>query len=159
MHYQTGFVILQIYVFLPLCQKTNTPYGLSVVTLFWIVITAAAYFILRFTMLGREIYALGGDINSAETGWISSKKASGLCIFFYGIHSWNSGSLYRLCWSRLFAPNSIVGKELDVIAAVVLGGASLSGGIGTVGGTILGVVLIAIVKKRYDACEDICSLV
>ncbi len=45
------------------------------------------------------------------------------------------------------APNSIVGKELDVIAAVVLGGASLSGGIGTVGGTVLGVVLIAIVKN------------
>ena len=41
----------------------------------------------------------------------------------------------------------IVGKELDVIAAVVLGGASLAGGVGTVGGTLLGVFLIAIVKN------------
>jgi simple sugar transport system permease protein len=42
------------------------------------------------------------------------------------------------------APNSIVGKELDVIAAVVLGGASLFGGVGTLFGTMLGVALIAI---------------
>jgi len=41
------------------------------------------------------------------------------------------------------APNSIVGKELDVLAAVVLGGASLIGGVGTLGGTVLGVLLIA----------------
>jgi simple sugar transport system permease protein len=45
------------------------------------------------------------------------------------------------------APNSLVGKELDVIAAVVLGGASLSGGVGTVFGTFLGVMLLAIVQN------------
>ncbi len=129
-----------------LVSKTNTPYGLSVVTLFWIVITAAAYFILRFTMLGREIYALGGDINSAERVGFPVKRLQVFVYSFMGFIAGIAGVIQALLVQTV-APNSIVGKELDVIAAVVLGGASLSGGIGTVGGTILGVVLIAIVKN------------
>lgn len=127
-------------------SKTGTPYGLSVITLFWIVITIAAFLILRYTMLGRGLYAIGGDINSAERVGFPVKKLQIFVYAFMGLMAGVSGVIQALLVQTV-APNSIVGKELDVIAAVVLGGASLAGGVGTVGGTLLGVFLIAIVKN------------
>lgn len=97
-------------------------------------------------MLGRQIYALGGDKNSAERVGFPVKKLQVFVYSFMGLMAGIAGVIQALLVQTV-APNSIVGKELDVIAAVVLGGASLSGGIGTVGGTVLGVVLIAIVKN------------
>jgi len=129
-----------------LTSKTGTPYGLSVITLFWVIITVAAIFILRYTMLGRGIYATGGDINSAERVGFPVRKLQVFVYAFMGLMAGIAGVIQALLVQTV-APNSIVGKELDVIAAVVLGGASLAGGIGSVGGTLLGVFLIAIVKN------------
>lgn len=129
-----------------LTSKCGTPYGLSVITLFWVVITAAAFYILRSTMLGRGIYAIGGDINSAERVGFPVRKLQVFVYAFMGLMAGIAGVIQALLVQTV-APNSIVGKELDVIAAVVLGGASLAGGVGTVGGTLLGVFLLAIVKN------------
>ncbi len=129
-----------------LTSKCGTPYGLSVITLFWVVITAAAFFILRSTMMGRGIYAIGGDINSAERVGFPVRKLQVFVYAFMGLMAGIAGVIQALLVQTV-APNSIVGKELDVIAAVVLGGASLAGGVGTVGGTLLGVFLLAIVKN------------
>jgi len=129
-----------------LTSKCGTPYGLSVITLFWVVITAAAFYILRSTMLGRGIYAVGGDINSAERVGFPVRKLQVFVYAFMGLMAGISGVIQALLVQTV-APNSIVGKELDVIAAVVLGGASLAGGVGSVGGTLLGVFLLAIVKN------------
>ena len=129
-----------------LVSKSGTPYGLSVITLFWLIITAAAFFILRYSMLGREIYAVGGDIVSAERVGFPVKRLQVFVYAFMGLMSGIAGVIQALLVQTV-APNSIVGKELDVIAAVVLGGASLSGGKGTVSGTVLGVILIAVVKN------------
>jgi simple sugar transport system permease protein len=129
-----------------LTSKCGTPYGLSVITLFWVVITAAAFYILRWTMLGRGIYAIGGDINSAERVGFPVRKLQVFVYAFMGLMAGIAGVIQALLVQTV-APNSIVGKELDVIAAVVLGGASLAGGVGTVGGTLLGVFLLAIVKN------------
>ena len=57
------------------------------------------------------------------------------------------GSVIQALLVQTVAPNSLVGKELDVIAAVVLGGASLTGGVGTILGTVLGVALMAIMSN------------
>ncbi|MGC9311651.1 MAG: ABC transporter permease [Sediminispirochaetaceae bacterium] len=129
-----------------LTSKCGTPYGLSVITLFWVVITAAAFFILRSTMMGRGIYAIGGDINSAERVGFPVRKLQVFVYAFMGLMAGIAGVIQALLVQTV-APNSIVGKELDVIAAVVLGGASLAGGVGSVGGTLLGVFLLAIVKN------------
>ncbi len=129
-----------------LVSESGTPYGLSVITLFWIIITAAAFFTLRFTMLGREIYAVGGDIVSAERVGFPVKRLQVFVYAFMGLMAGIAGVIQALLVQTV-APNSIVGKELDVIAAVVLGGASLAGGKGSVAGTVLGVVLIAVVKN------------
>jgi simple sugar transport system permease protein len=56
-------------------------------------------------------------------------------------------SLIQAQYAQSVSPNALVGRELDVLAAVVLGGASLTGGVGTVFGTILGVMLLAFLQN------------
>ncbi|WP_020611176.1 ABC transporter permease [Sediminispirochaeta bajacaliforniensis] len=129
-----------------LVSRAGTPYGLSVITLFWAVITVLAFFLLRYTILGRGIYAIGGDIGSAERVGFPVRRLQIFVYSFMGMMAGIAGVIQALLVQTV-APNSIVGKELDVIAAVVLGGASLSGGFGSVGGTLLGVFLIAVVKN------------
>jgi simple sugar transport system permease protein len=122
------------------------PYGLSVVTVIWIALMLAAACILHKTRLGRSVYAVGGDVVSASRVGIDVRANRLFVYAFMGAMAAIAGIVQALLVQTV-APNSIVGKELNVIAAVVLGGASLSGGIGTVSGTFLGVMLLAIVQN------------
>jgi simple sugar transport system permease protein len=119
-------------------------FGLSILTVIWILIIIVTFTILRYTTLGRKIYAMGGNIEAA--------KRSGLNILFlqffvYCYMGFLAGlaSIIQALLAQTVAPNAIMGRELEVIAAVVLGGASLAGGTGSLFGTILGVALIAII--------------
>jgi len=129
-----------------LYTSEGTAYGLSVITLIWIITIAIAWAILRFTKLGRGIYAMGGSITAARRVGFNIVR---LQMFVYGFMGLMAGlaGLVQALLVQTVAPNSIVGKELDVLAAVVLGGASLAGGTGTLFGTILGVTLIAIMSN------------
>ncbi|MBN1148260.1 MAG: ABC transporter permease [Anaerolineales bacterium] len=132
----------QMYVF-TVENANGTSYGLSVITVFWFALLLLAWFILRFTVLGRSIYAMGGNIASASRAGFNLFK---LHLFVYSFMGLMAGfaSVIQALLVQTVAPNSLVGKELDVLAAVVLGGASLTGGTGSVIGTVLGVTLIAI---------------
>lgn len=121
-------------------------YGLSIITFIWIIVILAAVFILRYTILGRSIYAAGGDRNAAVRAGINVFFTETFVYTFMGFLAGLAGVVQALLVQTV-APNSIVGKELDVIAAVVLGGASLAGGKGSVIGTILGVALLAILQN------------
>jgi simple sugar transport system permease protein len=132
--------------FLSLVNENGVKYGLSVVTVIWIALILVGWFILRKTVLGRSIYALGGSEASAQRAGFNIFR---LQLFVYGFMGLMAGigSVIQALLVQTVAPNSLVGKELDVIAAVVLGGASLTGGVGTVGGTVLGVVLLAVMSN------------
>lgn len=132
----------QMYVF-KLQTPTGITYGLSVITAGWFLLLLLAWFILRYTVLGRSIYAMGGNPGSASRAGFNMLK---IHLFVYGFMGLMAGfgSVIQALLVQTVAPNSLVGKELDVIAAVVLGGASLTGGTGSVLGTVLGVALIAI---------------
>lgn len=124
-------------------NNAGVPYGLSIISVIWIVLILISWFILRFTVLGRSIYAMGGNYLSAERAGFNIFK---LTLFVY---SWMGlmagiGSVIQALLVQTVAPNSLIGKELDVIAAVVLGGASLAGGSGSVLGMVLGVTLVSI---------------
>lgn len=129
-----------------LYTNTGIPYGLSIVTVIWFVLLLISRFILKFTVLGRGIYAMGGNTLSAQRAGFNLFK---LTLFVY---SWMGlmagiGSVIQALLVQTVAPNSLVGKEMGVIAAVVLGGASLAGGSGSVLGMVLGVTLISILNN------------
>jgi simple sugar transport system permease protein len=121
-------------------------YGLSVIPVIWLVIVVLAWFILHYTALGRGIYAMGGSPASARRAGFNILLLQTFVYSFVGLTAGIAGVVEVLLAQRV-APNSMVGKELDVIAAAVLGGASLTGGVGTLGGTLLGVALLAVMSN------------
>ncbi len=127
-------------------SEETSIYGVSVVTILWFVLLILASVLLKYTRLGRSIYAVGGDKISAERVGFRVGRIQVFVYAFMGSMAAIAGIVQALLVQTV-APNSIVGKELGVIAAVVLGGASLSGGVGTVFGTFLGVMLLAIVQN------------
>jgi simple sugar transport system permease protein len=105
-----------------------------------------ALFVLRYTTLDRSIYAVGGSRVSAQRVGLNILRIQYFVYCFMGFLSGIAAVVHALLVMNV-APNALVGKELDVIAAVVLGGANLAGGAGTLFGTILGVTLVALLSN------------
>ena len=127
-------------------EAGGAPVGLNVVTLIWFVMAAALSFFLRYTILGRSIYLVGSNRTAAERIGINMFRTT--LLVYGGIGGIAGvGSIVHASNVQAVIPTTIVGTELQVIAAVVLGGASITGGRGTVFGTILGVILFAIVSN------------
>lgn len=103
-------------------------------------------FLLNYTMLGRGIYALGGAPEAAERAGFNITRIQYFIYGFVGLLSGVAGMTFGAL-ARQANPQDIVGMELNVIAAVVLGGAYLTGGRGTVIGTLLGVILVVIANN------------
>ena len=128
---------------------TNPVSGLSsdmpVTVVFFIVIVLVAWFIMNKTMLGRGIYAMGGDITSARR---SGFNVFGIQMFIYCFVGALAGltGIIRASMILDCHPNNLDGMELTVIAACVLGGTRVNGGKGTIIGTLLGIVLITIIS-------------
>ncbi|MEO0999038.1 MAG: ABC transporter permease [Pseudomonadota bacterium] len=103
-------------------------------------------FILHKTMLGRAIFAIGGSVESARRIGINVRATQFFVYVYVGALAGLAGVLHG-SMGRMADPFSLVGLELSVIAAVVLGGARLIGGYGTITGTLLGVALIVLVQN------------
>ncbi|MGF6563331.1 ribose/xylose/arabinose/galactoside ABC-type transport system permease subunit [Erwinia aphidicola] len=101
---------------------------------------------MNFTRFGRQIYAMGGNRESASRLGINLRS---LHLAVYGYMGVLAGvaAVVQAQTTQSVAPNSLVGYELTVLAAVVLGGASMSGGRGTLIGTLLGVLLLAFLQN------------
>jgi ribose transport system permease protein len=118
-----------------------------------IIYTMLIFFVvlllLNKTKFGRHIYAYGGNKDAAIFSGINTKKIEILVFTIVGLLSGISGIV--LC-SRMYSgqPTSGVGFELDAIAAVVLGGTSFSGGIGRLGGTLLGALLMGFLNNGLN---------
>lgn len=114
----------------------------------WIMLVLLVLFtvFLKYTATGREIFAIGGNETAAR---LAGVKVSRLQVLVFVIAGMMAGLAGVLLTARLGAAvsNSAVGYELIVIASVVIGGASLSGGAGTVLGVVLGAMLIGIVNN------------
>jgi len=111
-----------------------------------VAVAILVWLLLDFTMLGRGIYALGGDPVAAERAGFNVRAIQFFIYGFVGLLSGIAGVLHASAM-RNANPFDIVGTEMMVIAAVVLGGASITGGKGTVLGTVLGVTFIVIVDN------------
>ena len=111
------------------------------------IITIAVSLLLNRTIFGRSVYALGGGIEPTRRLGISIKRTQAKIYMLVGGLSGLAGILYTSL-QRKANPYDLAGSELDVIAAVVLGGASIMGGYGTVFGTVLGVLFINMMKNN-----------
>jgi ribose transport system permease protein len=123
----------------------------SVWTIPWLVIIAllvilASAFVLHRTVLGVHVYAVGGNIQAAR---LTGIPVSLVLLFVYGVSGLLSGLAGVMSASRLYSASGKLGEgfELDAIAAVILGGTSFSGGTGTVFGTLIGALIIAVLNN------------
>jgi simple sugar transport system permease protein len=121
-------------------------FSLPATTLVLVGVTIFVVVLLRYTALGRFIYALGGgEVASSRLGIPVARTK----LFIYVLIGFIAGitGIVHSSQARVANPFDLVGSELNVIAAVVLGGARITGGRGGVFGTILGVSLITIINN------------
>ena len=121
-------------------------YGLSVFIIPLVIVILLTWFILRYTMLGRGIYALGNNRESAIRSGFNITAIQFFVYCYVGLLAGIMGVVY-VSEVRWVNPVDLVGQELTVIAAVVIGGAKLTGGSGTILGTILGVAIVRVLHS------------
>ncbi len=129
-----------------LTAADGTIVSLPIAFLLLVIVVALTWLLLNRTMLGRSIYALGGAPESALRVGINVVGVQYFVYAYVGVLSSIAGIVHASL-ARVANPFDLVGLELSVIAAVVLGGARLSGGHGTILGTLLGVALIVVINN------------
>ncbi len=117
--------------------------GIPVPVIIFFVVAIAGYVLLRYTRFGRQIYAVGGN---AEAARLAGLKVDKILVIVYMIMGGLAGLAGFMLSARLSSAEAVAGEgyELTVIAAVVIGGTSLFGGLGGVLGTIVGTLLIGV---------------
>ena len=115
-----------------------------------IVIVLLCYIIffavMKWSRTGRKIYAVGSNPEAAAISGINTMKIKLIVYTVMGMLSGLCGALSVAVYSSA-QPNMLYGKEMDVIAACVIGGVSMSGGRGTVAGALLGSLILAVIAK------------
>ena len=127
-------------------------FGIPIPTLIMIFVYIGAYIFLEWTRFGRYVYAVGGNKEAARLAGINTNRILIGVYVICGVLTSLSGILLA---SRVNSgqPNAGLMYELDVIAAVVVGGTSLSGGRGTIVGTLLGAVLIGVLRNGLNLLD------
>ncbi|MHC4517879.1 MAG: ABC transporter permease [Planctomycetota bacterium] len=126
--------------------------GIPIPVLILAGVFLASHFVLRKTTFGRYVYAVGGNEEAARASGIGTQRIKIAC---YSICAGLAGLAGIIQASRIATgqPNAGIAYELDAIAAVVIGGTSLSGGIGGVTGTILGALIIGTLNNGLDLLD------
>lgn len=110
---------------------------------------AVTWFLISRTTIGRQIYAFGDNPEGARRAGVATVKMQFIAYGWTGMMA-GIGGLMQVNLAQEVVPNALIGRELDVLAAVVLGGARLGGGRGSVLGCFLGVMLVAIVQNGLN---------
>jgi len=120
-------------------------FGLPVSVWILVVVALAAAYIAKYTPIGRQIFAVGGNERAAR---MSGIKVDRVKMFVYMFSGFCAAIVGIIISSELMASHPATGNsfELNAIAAAVLGGTSMSGGRGTIGGTIIGAFVIGILS-------------
>jgi len=124
----------------------GTPLGLPNMVIVAIVVAVIVYYFLNHTRTGREIFAVGSNEEAAKFAGIRKQRIIFLVYVLSGIFS----GLAAVLWISRFESaqtNTALGFELQTVAAAVVGGVSISGGVGTVPGVLLGALLLGIIQN------------
>jgi ribose/xylose/arabinose/galactoside ABC-type transport system permease subunit len=114
--------------------------------LFLVIVAIIAFIVLKYMPLGRYTYAIGGNPEASMLSGINVKMYT---MLIYGISGFLAGLASILMSTQLNIGEASLGDsmEMDAIAAVVIGGTSLRGGVGSVGGTIVGILIIGFLSN------------
>ncbi|MBT3318625.1 MAG: ABC transporter permease [Clostridia bacterium] len=124
-------------------------FALRVPVILFVLLIFIVWLVVKYTKFGRRVYAVGGNENAAYLAGINVKNFK---LLIYGINGLFISLASMTLLSRLGTGSPIMGmgKEIDVIAAVVVGGTALAGGKGNVWGTVIGVVLLGIMSNALN---------
>ncbi|RYJ06116.1 MAG: ABC transporter permease, partial [Actinomycetales bacterium] len=124
------------------------PLGIPVIVIIFALVTAAGWFLLNRTTFGRRTFAVGGNPEAARLAGIKVQRHT---VYLYALLGTTCGIAAVMLMSRTTTGSSTHGQlyELDAIAAVVIGGTLLSGGRGTVIGTLFGVLIFSTLTNVF----------
>jgi putative multiple sugar transport system permease protein len=134
--------LLVIYVALLLASYSGTPIVLVILGLLVVVYSV----VMRSAVFGRHVYAIGGNALAAQLSGVKTKRVTFLLFVNMGVIAALAGVVFT-GQLNLAAPGAGNGFELDAIAAVFIGGAAVTGGIGTVPGAIIGGLIIGLLNN------------
>lgn len=135
-------VVLIMYIGFLLASYSGTPIVLVVLAVLVVVYST----VMKNSVFGRHVYAIGGNLHAAELSGIKTKRVTFLLFVNMGVLSALAGVVFT-GQLNLASPGAGNGFELDAIAAVFIGGAAVTGGIGTVTGAIVGGLIIGILNN------------
>lgn len=124
-------------------------FGVPFPIILMIVVFAVGFFILTQTTFGRYVYALGGNEDATKLSGVNTDRVK---ILVYTISGFLAAVAGIIITARLSSaqPTAGSGYELDAIAAVVLGGTSLAGGVGSILGTVTGALIIGVLNNALN---------
>jgi len=124
----------------------GTPLGIPNVIIFAIVVAILVYYFLNYTRTGRDIYAVGSNPDAAQYVGIRKQQI----IFLVYVLSGIAAGLAGVLWASRFESsqtNTALGFELQTVAAAIIGGVSIGGGVGTVPGVLLGALALGMINN------------
>jgi len=129
--------------------RLSPSFKLYTPVMIFIILAILLWLIVKYTKFGRRIYAVGGNENAA---FLSGINVNNFKLLVFGIGGLFIAIATMTQLSRLGTGNPLMGqgKEIDVIAAVVVGGTALSGGKGNIWGTVIGVILLGIISNALN---------
>ena len=128
-------------------DSTGASYGLHFSVFIMIALMLITHFIMRYTIIGRGIYTIGGDVVSAKRVGYNVSRVRYFLYGYSGALAGIGGMIYAAN-NRMVDPMSFQGAEMTVIAAVVLGGTSIMGGKGSMFGVFLGLMLTNVINNN-----------
>jgi simple sugar transport system permease protein len=128
-------------------NKSGIKFEMTSLILIPVCMLIGLYILLKYTSFGRGIYAIGGDKNAARIAGVKVRTIQSIVYTVGGGLAAVAGVTYTILMRQASSQN-LMGSEMMVIAAVVVGGTRITGGHGTVIGTILGVLLIALIQNN-----------
>ncbi|MHB8280232.1 MAG: ABC transporter permease, partial [Candidatus Humimicrobiaceae bacterium] len=129
-------------------------FKLPLIPIIFILLCIVFFIILKRTVYGRHVFAVGGNAEAAKLSGIKVDQNRMVTYILCAMLAALNG-LLLVSWTKAYATNMTYGFELDVIAAVIIGGTTLAGGVGSIGGTVAGLIILQILYNMINLGIDL----